>query len=161
MMKFRYCPLCASGLVSSTIEGVPRACCPACDFVQWNNPTPVVAALVQIDEKVVLVHHHSWPEKMLGLVTGFLEANEDPREAVIREVKEELALDALNVHQIGNYAWPQMNQVILAYHVVAQGEITLNHELDRFKLIAPEQLKPWNFGTGLAIADWLAGSSRQ
>ena len=38
----------------------------------------------------------------------------------------------------------------------ASGEIALNEELAEFRLIAPEKLRPWDFGTGLAVRDWLA-----
>jgi hypothetical protein len=39
---------------------------------------------------------------------------------------------------------------------VTSGEIVLNEELAEFRLIAPEKLRPWDFGTGLAVRDWLA-----
>jgi NAD+ diphosphatase len=48
------------------------------------------------------------------------------------------------------------NQVILAYHVVATGTIALGAELEAFKAVPPEKLRPWPMGTGHAIRDWLA-----
>mgnify|MGYP000028083238 CR=1 FL=1 len=39
------------------------------------------------------------------------------------------------------------------------GEITLNEELAEYRLIAPEKLKAWDYGTGLAVRDWLARRS--
>jgi hypothetical protein len=50
-----------------------------------------------------------------------------------------------------------MNQLIIAYHVVATGEIKLNHELDDYKRVPPDELVPWGAGTGEAVADWLKG----
>ncbi len=38
---------------------------------------------------------------------------------------------------------------------VSGGEIRLNEELADYRRISPEKLKPWDFGTGLALRDWL------
>ena len=48
-----------------------------------------------------------------------------------------------------------MNQLILAFHVRAEGRIVLGEELVEFKAVAPERLRPWKFGTGYAVMDWL------
>ncbi len=48
-----------------------------------------------------------------------------------------------------------MNQVIIAYHAVAQGEVQLSPELVDYKLYAYEDLRCWPAGTGYALADWL------
>jgi NADH pyrophosphatase NudC (nudix superfamily) len=128
--------------------------------VFWDNPLPVVAALVELGGQVVLARNGSWPEKMFGIITGFLERDETPEEAVAREVKEELDLDTLATSLIGIYPFQRKNEVIIAYHVAASGVITLNEELAEFRLVAPEKLRPWDFGTGLAIRDWLQRSRK-
>ena len=107
------------------------------------------------DGMVVLARNAAWPEKMFGLVTGFLERDEAPDEAVAREVQEELGLDTVAVSLIGVYPFHRKHEVILAYAVEARGEIELNEELAEYRLIQPEKLRPWDFGTGLAIRDWL------
>ena len=66
-----------------------------------------------------------------------------------------LSLDAGGVHFVGLYPFERRNELIIAYHVPAQGEVRLNEELADYRRIAPEKLKPWNFGTGLALRDWL------
>ncbi len=48
-----------------------------------------------------------------------------------------------------------MNQLIIAYHVSADGTIQLGEELSEIKLVDPAKLKSWDFGTGLAVRDWL------
>ena len=150
-----FCPRCATPLVTQDLGGLPRRACPRCDFAHWDNPAPVVAALVERDGMIVLARNHAWPEKQFGLITGFLERDETPEEAVAREVKEELDLTAASVSLIGVYPFPSKNEVIIAYHVPASGVIVLNEELAEFRLIPPEKLRPWDFGTGLAGRDWL------
>ena len=135
-----------------------RAACPveACGFVHWDNPVPVVAALVEFDGRILLARNVAWPEKAFGLITGYLERDETPEEAIVREVAEELALTAEAVALIGLYAFPDKNQLIVAYHVRAGGTIRLNEELAEIRLIEPARLKAWDYGTGPAVRDWLA-----
>ena len=66
---------------------------------------------------------------MFGLVTGFIERNEHPEAAAVREVAEELSLTATHPQFVGMYPFDQMNQLIIAYAVQADGEIVLNEEL--------------------------------
>ena len=143
--------------------GLARPACAAadCDFVLWENPVPVVAALVEYAGQVVLARNAAWPEKQFGLITGYLERDETPDAAVAREVAEELGLSAQSVSLIGLYNFAPKNQLIIAYHVLASGQIVLNEELAEFKLIEPSKLKAWEFGTGPAVRDWLAGRSAQ
>lgn len=139
------------------MTGEPRISCPdeSCGFVHWNNPIPVVAMIVETEAGVVLAHNVSWPREFYSVITGFLEAGEDPRDCAIRETKEELNLDAKSCELIGVYPFAQQNQVIIGYAISATGDIVLNEELDDYKVIRAEKLKPWNMGTGLVIEDWL------
>jgi NADH pyrophosphatase NudC (nudix superfamily) len=123
--------------------------------VYWDNPTPVVAAIVEHEGSVILVRNSGWPEKMYGLITGFLEKGETPEGSIAREIKEELGLTAKISEFIGNYAFFEMNQLLLVFHVVAVGDINMGSELEAYKRIPPEKLRPWPFGTGLAVKDWL------
>jgi NAD+ diphosphatase len=153
----RYCPKCATGLVTRRISGRDRQACPAsgCGHVFWHNPTPVVAGLVELDGQVILVRNKGWPETWQGIVAGFLERGETPEAGVLREVHEELGLKGEIVAFIGAYTFEQLNQLILAYHVQTEGEIRLGEEVAEVKRIPPEQLQPWSVGTGPAVRDWL------
>lgn len=133
-----------------------RSTCPDCGFVHYDNPLPVVAAIVERPEGVVLVRSRDWPEKMLGLPTGFVEPREDAAVAVLREVKEELDLDAELVRLVGVYGFAQQNQLIMAYHLRADGPIRLSEELAEHRVIPVHKLRPWPFGTGLALSAWLS-----
>ena len=151
-----YCLQCAKSLVEREDGGLRRLVCPQCDYVFYDNPVPVVAALVEHEGEVILARNKGWPETWYGLVTGFLERGETSEEGVLRELKEELDLDGEIVALIGVYSFFRMNQVIVAYHVRAEGTITLGEELADYKRILPEKLRPWPMGTGQAVSDWLA-----
>ena len=161
--EYRFCPQCATPLawVSQLEDGGPksRLRCPACDFTYWNNPTPVLAAVVQcIDREgqVLLARNAAWEGRTFALITGFMEAGETPEQGIAREVKEETALDTDAVSLIGVYDFQRMNQVVIAFHVQARGAITLSPELAEYKLFAPSQVLCWPSATGLALAKWVS-----
>lgn len=154
----KYCPRCAAPLIARTEEGRQRQVCEreGCGFIHYGNPLPVVAAIVETPEGVVLVRNHGWPDKWFGLVTGFLERGETPEQGILREIKEEIGLSAEVVSLIGAYAFTQRNELIVAYHVRASGEIVLGPEIEAYKRVPVEKLRAWPFGTGEAVRDWLA-----
>ena len=157
--QFRFCPNCSAALapVSQMEDGGEkiRLRCPACDYTHWNNPTPVLAAVVEYEGKVLLARNAAWPGKMFALITGFMEAGETPEGGIEREIKEETSLDTQSLKLIGVYDFQRMNQVIIAYHAVCSGEVSLSPELVDYRLYELDQLKCWPAGTGYALADWL------
>jgi NAD+ diphosphatase len=94
-MAFTYCPLCGSKLSRQSIDEIERLACESasCRFVYWNNPTPVVAVLVRVDDAYILARNADWPSDVFSVLTGFLEEGESPESAAIREVAEELGLE--------------------------------------------------------------------
>ncbi|HJV86308.1 MAG TPA: NUDIX domain-containing protein [Noviherbaspirillum sp.] len=158
MTTYRYCPMCAAPLIerADTGEGGKvRLACPDGHWTHWDNPLPVLAALVEVEGRILLARNAAWPEKMFALVTGFMERGETPEQGVMRELKEETNLDADELSLIGIYEFIRKNELIIAYHVKASGEIRLSEELVEYRLVAPEKLRPWRAGTGYAVADWM------
>ena len=160
--EHRFCPNCATALaaIESLEDGGPktRLRCAACDWTHWNNPTPVLAAIIEMadrDGQVLLARNAAWPGRMFALITGFMEAGETPEEGIAREVKEETSLTVDSLKLVGVYDFQRMNQIIVAYHAVARGEIALSPELAEYRLYRPEDIKCWRAGTGYAVADWL------
>ena len=155
----QFCPSCATPLqfIVQAEDGgdKERLRCPACGWTHWNNPTPVLAAIVEYRGQVLLARNAAWPGKMFALITGFMEAGESPQEGIAREVKEETNLDVTQVNLVGAYEFLRMNQVIIAYHVVAHGDVRLSPELVDYRLVDLPDLRCWPAGTGYALADWL------
>jgi NADH pyrophosphatase NudC (nudix superfamily) len=89
------------------------------------------------------------------LITGFLEKGETPEDGILREVREELGLEGEIAGFVGYYPFLQRNQLILAFHVKAEGDMVLGDELEEIRAVPPERLRPWPYGTGHAVADWL------
>lgn len=159
MTQFKFCPACATPLEWLTMneDGGPkeRLRCTGCGYTHWNNPTPVLAAVIEYQGQILLARNAAWPGKMYALITGFMEAGETPQEGIAREIKEETALDTTALNLIGVYDFQRMNQIIIAYHAQAEGEVQLSPELVDYRLYAPEDVRCWQAGTGHALADWL------
>jgi len=111
------CPLCATELTVSAIGGKDRLVCLACEFVHWDNPKPVTATLVPMDNGLVLVKRKLPPfVDSWCLPGGFIEAFEAPEESAIREVEEETGLKVEMDRVIGAFAPGKgINVVILFY----------------------------------------------
>ncbi len=113
---FRYCPRCATELQSLSAaedsgEKV-RLRCPACGWTHWNNPTPVLAAVVECVDRggqVLLARNAALSGRMFALITGFMEAGESPEDGIRREVTEETALQVDALKLIGVYEFQRMN----------------------------------------------------
>ena len=163
--SYRFCPCCAAplALIAREEDGglKERLRCSACEFTHWDNPTPVLAAIVQVGDKVLLARNAAWQNRMFALITGFMEAGETPEEGIRREIAEETGLRTTALRLIGVHDFQRMNQVIVTYHAQAEGSIRLSPELAEYKLMAPEQIRCWPAGTGLALADWLRSQGLQ
>jgi NAD+ diphosphatase len=155
-----YCPQCGSKLIAREIDSEQRLVCSndSCGYVFWNNPVPVVAALVELDGTYVIARNRAWPKGIFSVITGYLEQGEIPEDAVVREVSEELGLKGTITRFIGNYIFKEKNQVILCYEVAASGTIKTNHELAEIKRVSPKELSDYDFRplyiTEKLIRDW-------
>ncbi len=87
----KYCPLCATPLITAEIEGREHQRCPDCPFVLYHNPATAAAGVVVDDAGRVLMvrrgirpHRGSW-----GIPAGYQDIDEDALQAAVREVREE------------------------------------------------------------------------
>ena len=158
----RFCLQCGTGLSLQVQDedGGPkeRLRCSTCGWTHWNNPTPVLAAIIECSDQggqVLLARNAAWTHRMFALITGFMEAGETPEEGIRREVLEETSLAVSALSLVGVYDFQRMNQVIIVYHALASGEVKLSPELAEYKLFAPQDVRCWRAGTGLALAAWL------
>ena len=156
----RFCPCCATPLQWMTQQEdsgwKERLRCPSCDWTHWGNPTPVLAAVVENDDgQVLLARNALWQEGVFGLITGFMEAGESPEAGICREVLEETGLRVKALRILGSWEFLRMNQVLIAYHVRAHGDVTLSPELLEYQWKSAQDVRCWPSGTGYALAHWV------
>src|SRR3546814_19318881 len=70
MSIYQHCPRCATPLHTEHQGGFDRRVCKAegCDFVFWDNPTQVVAAVVEHEGKLLLARNVAWPVGTYALI---------------------------------------------------------------------------------------------
>ena len=93
-LDFAYCPKCGKSLVKQQMDGLLRNCCTKCWYVQYLNPLPGVAVLVEKDLHLLIgkrspksIESGKW-----CLPCGFIEHGESHLDAACREVLEETGL---------------------------------------------------------------------
>jgi NADH pyrophosphatase NudC (nudix superfamily) len=156
-----FCPQCAAPLQTKIIDGLDRMACTSstCDFVVWDNPVPVVAALVRYQDQFILARNAQWSSEMFSLVTGYLERDELPQQAVVREVMEELGLQAEVKDFIGHYLFQPKNQLIVAFRVETRGDVHIGDEIAEVRMLTRDELAAYDFGsftlTASIVRDWL------
>ena len=138
---FRYCPLCGSNLIDKMADGMTRRACDHCDFIQWTNPMPVVAAIAEQGDHILLARKPDGAANQWVLIAGFPEAGETLEEAIIREVYEEIGLESEVLELIGVYSLPWKNQVFIVYRLKTKpGQILINDELEDVSKFIPAEI---------------------
>ena len=94
MQEYKFCPICRSPLEVDFIEGRDRLNCHECKWVNYRNPLPVVACLVLSGRgELLLIRRGVEPCKgAWALPGGFIELDENYKEAGRRELNEETGL---------------------------------------------------------------------
>jgi 8-oxo-dGTP diphosphatase len=94
MDEVHYCLRCGTPVTQAMRFGRLRAVCPQCDWIYFADPKVAVAAVVFQAGKILLVQRANEPFRgSWTLPAGFVDAGEDPVEAVIRECQEETGLN--------------------------------------------------------------------
>ncbi len=91
--EVHYCIRCGTPTRAEFHFGADRPSCPACGWIFFADPKVAAAVLVEEDGKVLLTRRVNEPyQRMWSLPAGFIDANEDPAQAAVRECFEETGL---------------------------------------------------------------------
>lgn len=143
--EYKFCPTCQSSLVRKEIDRRSLLTCPNCGFIFWNNPKPVTSILLHKDGKVLMLKSHKQPyEDFWVLPGGYIDYEEEPAQAVVREVKEEVGLEAqiegfLDAYRIGDD--PRGANIDIVFVGSAIGDPRIEKEtFSEFAYFAPGEL---------------------
>jgi len=93
-MLMRFCPHCTHPLEEREAFGRPRPVCPACGFAHFRELKVGVSLVVEQDGRILLVQRAIEPGLgQWALPSGFVEWDENPEAAAVRECWEETGLD--------------------------------------------------------------------
>jgi NADH pyrophosphatase NudC (nudix superfamily) len=115
-MTAQFCSACGAALETRNIDGVDRLACTKCPHVHYLPPNPVAIAIIPHRDGLVLIKRKYGHRKgYYAFVSGFVEANEDPGLAAVREALEEAGL-TLEVDRFLGYRMPDdRNELLMIF----------------------------------------------
>lgn len=163
-LELNFCPVC--GHVLNTIQAFGRArrFCPACERIIFREHKVAAGVLVEDNGQVLLVRRRLNPRQGLwSFPAGFVDFDETPPEAAVRECWEETGLeveiiDLLDV--IAGQGYGDADIVIVYQARQVGGELRAADDVDRVAFFVPDDLPPLAFrATQKAIDKWRAQAS--
>ncbi|MBN1430654.1 MAG: NUDIX hydrolase [Anaerolineae bacterium] len=89
-----FCPRCGHPLTNRLKFGKMRHVCEKCAFIYFHDPVVAVVVFVIQDDRVLLVRRAVIPERgKWAFPAGYIDYDDDPRQAAVREVLEETGLE--------------------------------------------------------------------
>lgn len=117
--------MCGGALEQRDHHGIQRPICSACNHIVFFDPKVAVATLILQDEQVLLVKRAGDPKKgFWALPAGFIEWDEDPKEAARRECLEETGLDVTIDRLVDVFHTPDdggLADIVIAYAAYISG----------------------------------------
>ena len=144
---YRFCPRCGQQLTEREAFGLLRPACPACGFVHFRDPKVAAAVLLTQDGRVLLIRRDVDPGRgFWALPAGFVEVDELPDEAAVREALEEtglhVAIDGLlSIQRMTN---PNKPGMLLTYRGrVNGGQLQANDDVSEARWFGASAI-PWD-----------------
>jgi ADP-ribose pyrophosphatase YjhB (NUDIX family) len=122
-----FCTQCGSPAAYKIPEhdAIPRAVCPSCGHIEYENPKIIAGTLPVIGDEILLCKRAIEPRKDLWTVpSGFMELNETLEEGALRESVEEAGIEPTIQHLYCIYNLPHIGQVYLLYLATLENKHT-------------------------------------
>jgi 8-oxo-dGTP diphosphatase len=145
ILEMNYCPRCAHPLEDKSLFGRRRRVCPGCGFIFFRDPKVATGVLVEQDGKVLLVRRAVDPKQGWWCIpSGFMEYDEAPQEAAIRECKEETGLDVCLIGLLDVYHYRsdfRGSGILIVYQAeVVGGELQPGDDASEARFFGPAEL---------------------
>jgi len=149
----QYCIECGGVLETKEIDSRRRLICRQCDRVHYRNPLPVVVGVLsREDGEMLLIRRGIDPGKgKWALPGGFMEEDESPQEAVLREIEEEIGIKGELAGLIGVYRTKSElygSIIIIGYKIMVQSQSYCpGKEVSEVKSFPKSDLPPFAFSS--------------
>ena len=155
-----FCLRCGNPLEQAERFGRWRPVCPACGWIYFADPKVATAALIQQLGKILLVRRANDPQRgKWTLPAGFVDAGEDPAEAVRRECLEETGLEVRVtdlVDVLFGQEHPRGSHLLIVYRAeIVAGTLRPGDDVDQAAFFGLNGLPPLAFLTTRRILSHL------
>ena len=160
VLELNYCPRCGHALEDREAFGRVRRFCPACGQIVFRDLKVAAGVLVEHEGQVLLVRRAVGPRQGLwSFPAGFVEFDEDPAEAAVRECREETGLEVEVTGLLDVIAGREHERgadIVIVYCArLAGGELRAADDVDGVGFFAPDALPPLAFrATRIALDRW-------
>ena len=118
----QYCGYC--GGPTEHGRGELLVVCPSCKHQFFPRINPCVIVLITKGREILLARSARYRSGFFSCLAGFIEVGESAEDTVIREVKEESALEIENIRYFKSQSWPFPSQLMLGFYAdYKSGEI--------------------------------------
>lgn len=146
-----YCSDCGTKTEVQVVAKRQRIVCPGCERIFFRNPKVVVTALIEAEGRVLLVRRDIEPGRGLwGLPGGYVDWDEHPEQAMIRECEEETGarVQPDGLLSVQHVILDSEGIVILSYRAqLLGGDISARDEVQEVGWFGPKTLPPLAFKT--------------
>ncbi|MBR1671912.1 MAG: NAD(+) diphosphatase [Fretibacterium sp.] len=152
----RLCSFCGEPLRPSETDHGRR--CPRCGRAFYAPLSPAVIVAIEREvggeRKLLLAHNTAMPEGRLSVLAGFVEPGETLEQAVVREVREEVAIEVRDIRYFKSQPWPFPCSLMLGFTARWKaGELRPDGvEIGEAGWFAPGDIHPANIPDGASIA---------
>ena len=150
--QIKFCVRCGASLQLVLRAGRERPTCLDCGWVYFPDPKVAVAALALRGGNVLLVRRANRPQQGLWtLPAGFVDAGEDPAQAVIRECLEETSLTVKTTGLLDILVGQEHTKgshLLIVYQVeILSGVLHPGDDVDRAAFFGLQDLPPLAFAS--------------
>ena len=147
-IPYRHCPRCGAAFVMRrhVPHDPPRLTCPRCTFVFYLDPKVAAGVIVETTGRGIVLGRRAIEPRVgfWGFPSGYVDRGEPVEDAALREVREEVGLEAEIDRLVGVYSYPRRPVVVVVFAGRATGgALTAGHETSEARIFAPADI-PWD-----------------
>ncbi|MDZ3991253.1 NAD(+) diphosphatase [Pseudomonas sp. Teo4] len=148
--EHRFCGSC--GQPMTQIRWERAMYCQPCDLRSYPRISPSMIVLVTRGDEILLARSPRFVTGVYSTLAGFAEPGESAEDCLVREVREEVAVEVKNIQYVGSQCWPFPHSMMLGFHAeYAGGEIVMQpDEIEDAKWFSVHELPPLPAGRSIA-----------
>lgn len=127
----RFCGKCGS---PTQVKKEERAIvCPSCNRILYPTISPAIIVAIRCNDRILLARNAQFKNGFYSLVAGYVDVGETVKDAVRREVKEEVGLTIHNIRYYGSQPWPFSGSMMIGF--IAEADDSQPIQIDNNEIV--------------------------